>query len=229
MRHWSQTKLLGIFAIVLAVADFAVFTGCQGVSSNSPSQVASGSLTISPSTIAVGNVVDGSSGTATATLTASGQSFTISAASTGNSAFTIGGLSLPQTVAAGQSASFTITFSPKANGAQSATLTITSNAQPSSTTALLTGTGAVASAHTVALSWNASTSADISGYNVYRAPYTTSCGTYSKIASLNASTVYTDTSVANGTAYCYASTAVNTSNAESPYSNVVSNVQIPAE
>jgi hypothetical protein len=33
----------------------------------------------------------------------------------------------------------------------------------------------------------------------------------------------------NGTSYCYATTGVDTSNQESGYSNVVSNVQIPAQ
>ncbi len=90
-----------------------------------------------------------------------------------------------------------------------------------------TGTGA--STHTVDLSWAASKSADVSGYNVYRAVYTNSCGSFFKINSvLIASTSYTDSEVTNGTSYCYATTAVNTSKAESSYSNIVSNVQIPA-
>jgi hypothetical protein len=54
------------------------------------------------------------------------------------------------------------------------------------------------------------------------------CAGYSKINSLlDTGTLYTDSSVVNGTSYCYASTAVNTSNEESVYSNVVSNVQVP--
>jgi fibronectin type 3 domain-containing protein len=44
---------------------------------------------------------------------------------------------------------------------------------------------------------------------------------------LNTGTLYTDSSVGNGASYCYVSTAVNTNNEESAYSNVVSNVQIP--
>jgi hypothetical protein len=36
-----------------------------------------------------------------------------------------------------------------------------------------------------------------------------------------------DTSVADGTNYCYATTAVNSSDEESGYSNIVSNVQVP--
>jgi len=189
-----------------------------------------GQLSVSPTTLALGSVMVGSSGTATGTLTASGATVTVTAASTNNSVFTIGGFSLPHTIAAGQSANFTITFSPLTSGAVSATLTFTSNAQPSTTTETLTGTGTPAPTHSVALSWNASTSQNISGYNIYRAGYTTSCGSFSKInAVLNTSTLYTDSSVTNGSVYCFATTAVDTSNVESGHSNIVSNVQIPAQ
>jgi fibronectin type 3 domain-containing protein len=85
------------------------------------------------------------------------------------------------------------------------------------------------STHSVSLSWSASTSSDVSGYNIYRAIYSDSCGAFSKInPSLNTSTSYTDSAVTNGSSYCYATTALNTSNEESAYSNVVSNVQIPS-
>jgi hypothetical protein len=137
---------------------------------------------------------------------------------------------LPVTIQAGQSASFIVTFSPLVAGSVSGTLTFTSNAQPSTTTETLTGTGTAASTHTVDLSWNASTSPNIAGYNVYRAVYTgSSCGTFGTVNQfgLVASTLYTDSSVVNGTSYCYATTAVDLSNAESGYSNIVSNVQIP--
>ena len=186
-------------------------------------------LTISPSPVAVGSVVEGTSGTAQGTLSASGGSVTVTAASTNNSAFTISGQTWPVTIAANKSIPFTVTFSPLTTGAASATLTVTSNATPTTTTATLTGTGTAAPTHTVSLSWNPSSSSNIQGYNIYRALYTTSCGSYSKInPTLNAGTTYTDSSVVDGKAYCYASTAVNTSNEESTYSNIVSNVQIPA-
>jgi len=88
-------------------------------------------------------------------------------------------------------------------------------------------TGTAASSHTVHLSWAARTSADVSGYNVYRAVYTNSGGSFFKINSvLISSTSYTDSEVTNGKSYCYATTAV-TSNAESGYSNIVPSVQIP--
>ena len=173
-------------------------------------------------------MVAGTSGTASGSLTAIGVNVTVTAVSSNNSVFTLGGLSLPGTIPAGQSTSFTVTFSPQTSGAVSATLTFTSNAQPSTTTETLTGTGTPAPPHTVNLSWNASTSSDVSGSNIYRAVFTTSCGSYSKINSaLVTSMLYLDSSVVDGTSYCYASTAVNASNEESGYSNIVSNIQIP--
>jgi fibronectin type 3 domain-containing protein len=58
--------------------------------------------------------------------------------------------------------------------------------------------------------------------------YVNSCGSFSKINStLNTGTLYTDPAVVDGASYCYATTAVDTSNAESGYSNIVSNLQIP--
>ena len=187
-----------------------------------------GQLAVSPTTLGLGNVVAGSSGTASGSLTASGASVTVTAASTNNSVFSVGGLSLPATIQAGKSASFTVTFSPQVTGSVSAVLTFTSSAQPGTTTENLTGTGTSAPTHSVNLSWNASTSSNISGYNIYRAVFKTSCGSYTKINPvLNTGTLYTDSSVVDGTSYCYASTAVNTSNEESGYSNIVSNVQIP--
>jgi hypothetical protein len=193
---------------------------------------ATGQLSVAPTTLPIGSVEVGSSGTASGTLTASGANVTVTAASTNNSVFSVSGLSLPVTIPVGQNASFTVTFSPQTSGAASATLTFTSNAQPATTTESLTGTGTSAPTHSVSLSWDASTSSNISGYNIYRAVYSTSassCGSFSKINSaLNTSTLYTDSAVTNGASYCYAATAVNSSNEESSYSNIVSNVQIPA-
>lgn len=67
--------------------------------------------------------------------------------------------------------------------------------------------------HVVDLSWNASTSGGIAGYNVYRSPDRTS---WKKMnVSLIASTLYSDSTVANGSTYYYAATAVDISGHES--------------
>jgi large repetitive protein len=67
--------------------------------------------------------------------------------------------------------------------------------------------------HVVDLSWKASTSAGIVGYNVYRGPNGT---TWAKInPSLIGPTLYSDSTVANGSTYYYSTTAVNSSGDES--------------
>ena len=234
----SETLRKGLATALLLTLSL-LFNSCQGVSNAGSSNTSSssgssgssgsaGQLAVSPGTLSIGSVADGSSGSASGNLTASGASVTITAASSSNSAFSVSGLSLPVTIQDGKSVTFTVTFSPQTSGAASATLTFASSAQPSTTTASVNGTGAAASTHSVDLSWNASTSSNISGYNVYRAVYTNSCGSFSKINSLlNTGTLYTDAAVTDGTSYCYAATAVDTSNAESGYSNIVSGVQVP--
>jgi hypothetical protein len=67
--------------------------------------------------------------------------------------------------------------------------------------------------HVVNLDWNASTSKDVVGYNVYRSPDAT---TWKKInVSLIGPTLYTDSTVANGSTYYYAATAVDVKGKES--------------
>jgi len=67
--------------------------------------------------------------------------------------------------------------------------------------------------HVVDLNWKASTSSNIAGYNVYRSP---DAANWKKInASLIASTLYADSTVANGSTYYYAATAVDISGKES--------------
>ena len=61
--------------------------------------------------------------------------------------------------------------------------------------------------HVVDLSWKASSSSNVSGYNLYRSP---DGATWKKInASPIASTLYADSTVANGSTYYYAATAVD--------------------
>jgi len=81
-------------------------------------------------------------------------------------------------------------------------------------------TAAAQVVHTVALTWNASTST-ISGYNVYRS--TVSGTGYAKInPSLVAVLSFTDSTVLNSTTYYYVTTAVDSAGNESTYSNEVS-------
>jgi fibronectin type 3 domain-containing protein len=82
----------------------------------------------------------------------------------------------------------------------------------------LTGTGAAPPQHSVDLSWTGTST--VVGYNVYRGSQ--SGGPYTKINSaLDASTTYTDSSVQAGQTYYYVTTAVDSSGAESSYSNQI--------
>lgn len=229
------------FHVVFSPTSASSATGSVTVTSNASNPslsiplsgsgtASAGQLGVSPSTLALGSVVVGTSGSASGSLTASTASVTVTSASTNNAAFKVSGLTLPVAIPAGQSVPFSVTFAPTATGAVSASLSFASNAQNSPTTETLTGTGEAAPVYDVALSWTASTSSNISGYNIYRAVYSNSaCGSYSKInPSLNAGTSYTDGIVTDGTSYCYYATAMNSSNQESAHSNIVPNVQIPA-
>lgn len=78
--------------------------------------------------------------------------------------------------------------------------------------------------HVVDLSWSASTSTNISGYNVYRSADNK---TWSKInASLVPSTIYDDSTASNGSTYYYAATAVDISGNESAKSSSIK-VSVP--
>jgi len=176
-----------------------------------------GQLSVSPSTVNFGNVIVGVTQKQTVTAAASGASVTISSVTTSNPEFALTGLSLPLTLAAGQSATLTVTFTPQASGIASGTITFASNASNASMAETLTGTGTPAPQHSVSLSWTASTSTVI-GYNVYRGAQ--SGGPYVVLNSApNVGTTYTDGTVQAGATYYYVVNAVDASGNVSAYSN----------
>jgi hypothetical protein len=186
-----------------------------------------GQLSVSPATINVGNVTVGQSGQQTGTLSASGASVSVSAVTVGSQEFAVSGLSFPVVIPAGQSVNFTVTFSPQSSGAASTSASFASNASNSPGTATLSGTGVAAQSYNVSLSWTASASPDVAGYNVYRR--TGSSGRFVQInSSLDALTTYNDDTVASGQTYYYETTAVNDSGQESAPSASVLAV-IPAQ
>jgi len=181
----------------------------------------SGQVGVSPATLNFGSVVVGQTANMTATLSATGSSVTVSSASSNSPEFTLSGVSFPFTIAAGQSAPVTVTFTPQASGTASASVSFASNASNTPTVESLTGSGTAPPQHIVALSWM-DTSSGVVGYNIYRGSI--SGGPYTKINSaLNATTSYTDSTVQAGLTYYYATTAVDGTGRESGYSN-----QVPA-
>jgi len=156
-------------------------------------------------------------------LTANGASVIISAGSSDSGEFVLSGISLPKTLSAGQSTSFTVTFTPNTSGAASANLTFLSNASNSPTVESLTGNGQAPQSHSVDLTWNASLSSDVVGYNIYRR---TPSGSYGSAINgpLNVDTSYTDNTVAAGQTYFYVAKAVDGNGVESGPSNEIQTI-----
>jgi hypothetical protein len=110
-------------------------------------------------------------------------------------------------IAAGANCTIAVLFTPSAAGARAAALSISDNASGSPQTVSLSGTGA----HDVILSWTASTTPGIIGYNIYRG--TTSGGespTPLNSTPTNGAT-FADENVTCGTMYYYVVTAVGSS------------------
>jgi hypothetical protein len=181
---------------------------------------ATGQLQVTPSTIDFGDASVGSTGTEKVQLTATGADVTVSSATTSSKNFQLGGPPLPFTIPAGHSVPLTVTFVPQGSDSSSAVLSFVSDASnsPDEQVVALRMVGSVQ--HKVQLSWKASTSKHILGYNLYRG--NRSGGPYKKInASLDPTTTYKDVHVVAGYTYYYVATAVNVKGQESKHSKQV--------
>ena len=181
---------------------------------------ATGQLQVTPAAIDFGDARVGLAASKKGQLTAIGADVTVSSAGISSEEFRLGGLSLPFTIPAGHSVPFTITFVPKDRMSSSATLSFASDAKNSPTEQEVTVRRVDPVQHKVQLSWKASSSKHLAGYNVYRG--TRSGGPYQKInGSLDPSTKYTDLHVVAGYKYYYVATAVNLKGRESKHSKQV--------
>ena len=219
--HFSTALRLRALITVVVATVLVSLAGCGGAqngSINQPddgSQPSSGTLTITPATIDFGAVAVSSTKGVSGTLAATHDSVTISTASWNGTGFSLSGITFPKTIAAGQTTTFEVVFSPQSSGSASGSLKFFSDATSSPTEATLSGSGIGASQHSVSLSWNASSNT-VDGYYVYRG--TNTGGPYSRVSGLQLETVYTDSTVAGGQTYFYVVTAVDSS-VESGYSN----------
>ncbi len=176
-----------------------------------------GQLTLSPTSLNFGNATVGTPTTQQISVGATGANVTISSAASSNSIFVLNGAFFPLTIAAGQSVSLNIAFTPTSQGTASGSLSFASTASNSQATESLTGVG-ILPQYTVNLSWNPSTSV-VAGYNVYRG---TTSGVYSRInPTLDSGTAYADGTVVSGHTYYYAATAVDSAGVERVYSTPI--------
>ncbi|HEY1800768.1 MAG TPA: choice-of-anchor D domain-containing protein, partial [Terriglobales bacterium] len=139
------------FSVKLAAQTAGAASGNIAIASNasnttlniplSATVVTAGSLTSNPSSVSFGTVQTGSSTPSTVTLTNSGgSSITISAATVTGTGYSLSGMTVPATIAAGKTTTFTVTLAPQAAGTASGSAVITSNASNSTLTIPLTAT-----------------------------------------------------------------------------------------
>ena len=186
---------------------------------------AAGQLQVTPAAIDFGDANAGSTGPQTGQLTATGANVTVSSAAISSENFQLSGLSLPFTIPAGQSVPFTITPVSQGSGSSSAILSFASDAKNSPSEQAVTLHMLSTAQHQVLLSWNASISKNILGYNIYRG--NRSGGPYTKVnGTLDPNTKFTDLKVTAGHKYYYVATAVNSKKRESVYSKQIQ-VAIP--
>jgi hypothetical protein len=183
-------------------------------------------LQLTPTSLSFGNIVIGDNGVLPVTVTNTGTgSVTISGSSVSGSGYSLSNLILPLTLAAGQSSGFSVTFSPPNSGTVNGSASLTSNATNSPSVEVLSGAGIYG--HSVNLSWTASGSSGVTGYNVFRSQ--TSGGPYVQVnASAVPGTSYVDSDVAAGQTYYYVATSVGSGSQQSGYSNqATANVPSP--
>jgi hypothetical protein len=182
-------------------------------------------LGANPTSVSFGNVNDGTISSLSVALSNNGNTnVTISSVSATGAGFSSSGVSAGTTLAPNQTTTLIVAFDPATPGIVTGGVTVTCNASNSPVAISLSGTGVAPAS--VALSWIASTSPDIAGYNEYRG---TTLGTYSKVnTSLVAGTTYTDAAVQSGQdiTYYYVVTAVNSGGVESAQSSPAS-VTVP--
>jgi hypothetical protein len=186
--------------------------------------VTQGQLSSSPASFNFGSMNIGSNASQTFSVSNTGTaSVTISNVSVSGPGMNASGLGTGTVLTPGQSASLTVLFSPASTGSVTGGVTITSNAANSSFGISLAGTGVQPApvVHSIVLTWAASTSAGITGYDVYRG--TAAGGPYTLlITTPDPSTSYTDNTVQSGQTYYYVVTSVDSANVQSAYSNAVS-------
>ena len=139
------------FTVTLAPQTAGTASGNVAITSNasnatlniplSATVVTAGSLTSNPASVSFGTVQTGSSTPSTVTLTNSGgSSITISAATVTGTGYSLSGITVPATIAAGKTATFTVTLAPQTAGTANGSAVITSNASNGSLTIPLTAT-----------------------------------------------------------------------------------------
>jgi Abnormal spindle-like microcephaly-assoc'd, ASPM-SPD-2-Hydin len=171
--------------------------------------------------VSFGDVDTGSSSTRSVTVTNAGAAeVSVSNVSISGAGFSATGVPAGLTLAPGDTADLAVTFAPSSAGKVTGSVAIAGEPVSGPVAIALSGTGVASGAHSVTLTWNASTSS-VAGYRAYRA--TSPAGPYSALNSTpNPLLRWTDSTVQSGATYYYVVTAVAADTTESAYSDQAS-------
>src|SRR5256885_4791747 len=129
--HTHVRRAVGAF---LLLANLLILAGCQGLSAGNSSSQAPGQLDFGITTLNFGTVKVGTSQTLSLTATNSGsQSVNISGVAITTNNFALVTPSLPAPVAAGQTVTFAVAFTPDTFGTFNATAAVTTDATDATT------------------------------------------------------------------------------------------------
>ncbi len=200
--------------------------GSPAAPSPTPTPVpSSATLSATPSSLGFGSQVLNTPTTQTTKITNTGSvAVAITQDSVAGAGFSVG-ITTPINLNPAQSVNVPVVFNPAAAGTVNGNLVLMSNGA-TVLSVPLAGTGLSPVSHSVDIAWDASNSAALQGYNVYRS--TVSGGPYSKISPVLAASLllFTDTTPVSGKQYFYVVTSVDASGTESAASAQVA-VTIP--
>jgi Abnormal spindle-like microcephaly-assoc'd, ASPM-SPD-2-Hydin len=212
--HRRSAKLLAACFVALVVFGTS---GCAG----GVTAAKSNALVVTPNSVDFKGVLVGQKNTQTLQLSNAGSTaLNVQQIQVTGAGFQVTPPALPLALAPGANQIFNLAFAPVSTGSVSGTLTIGSNDAHSPVNVTVLGIGETISSHTVALSWNASTSSVI-GYFVYRGDI--SGGPYTRVTTSSVSGLnFTDSGLITGATYYYVITAVDGAGVESVFSNQAS-------
>ena len=202
----------GLYAVTPSHAGYAFAPGTQSVTVNGANVTGINFTATAQQTFSISGTISPLTGGAGATVTLSGAAAAMTT-SNGAGAYSFAGLA---------NGSYTVTPTSQGFGYTPTSQNVTVSA------ANITGVNFTATpqaTHTVALTWTASASTTVTGYNVYRSPVSGIGLVYAKMNTTPIQGLaYTDLTVQNSVTYSYVATAVDASGNESIFSSPVSAV-----
>lgn len=152
LRACNRASFFRLSSLILTVASMLGTAACVGVTGKTATGGPAGggdspSATVTPSSVNFGNVTVGTTDSQTIRLANTGTAdLTVTKISASGTGFSQSGLSMPLTLPAGHSTTFTASFKPTSSGTHTGGIAITSNAGGSALSIQLTGNGATTNA-----------------------------------------------------------------------------------